>query len=199
MEGLFNCPAELPCLPHLLACPYRPWHVRVPAMMMTLSLFWTVMLAQAAAPAPATPAPAAVVSADTVDSTMKKSIAGNILDTKMVESAVKGAVVRIGLVHRTKPEPRALLHDQLTEIYQVITGSGTLLTGGTSEAPTPAVDPPNLGPTPSFSVTQVGGVRQKVKAGDIVIVPAGLPHRFIELDGPIEYVIYRFEVPASAK
>ena len=170
-------------------------------MLLTLSLLWTLMLAQAAAPAPApaNPAPTSVVSAETIDSTMKTSIAGNILDTKMVESRVKGGIVRVGIVHRTKPEPRALLHDQLTEIYQVIKGSGTLLTGGTSQAPTPAVDPPNLGPTPSFSVTQVGGVSQKVKAGDIVIVPAGLPHRFIELDGPIEYVIYRFEVQASAK
>ncbi|MEQ1731613.1 MAG: hypothetical protein ABL982_24845 [Vicinamibacterales bacterium] len=54
-------------------------------------------------------------------------------------------------------------------------------------------DPPNLGPTPSFYVNQDGGVTQKVKAGDLVIVPAGLPHRFSELDGRIEYVIYRFE------
>ena len=168
-------------------------------MVMTLSLFWTMMFAQAAVPAPATPAPAAVVSADTVDSTMKASIANNTLDTKMVETAVKGGIVRIGIVHRVKPEPRALLHDQLTEIYQVIKGSGTLFTGGTPQEPTTVSDPPNLGPTPSFYVTQAGGVTKKVKAGDIVIIPAGLPHRFSELDGPIEYVIYRFEVPASAK
>ena len=34
---------------------------------------------------------------------------------------------------------------------------------------------------------------QAVKKGDLVIIPAGLPHRFSSLDGPIEYVIYRFE------
>ena len=33
---------------------------------------------------------------------------------------------------------------------------------------------------------------------DRVIVPAGSPHRFTELDGPISYVIYRFE-PVPAK
>ena len=169
---------------------------------MTTILFslWTLALAQAGAgaaasvPSPATPAPAAVVSAETVDATMARSIANNTLDTKMNETPVKGGIIRVGLVHRTKPEPRALLHDDLTEIYQIIKGSGTLFTGGTPQDPTSVSDPPNLGPTPSWYVTQAGGVTRKVKPNDIVIIPAGLPHRFSELDGPIEYVIYRFEV-----
>jgi hypothetical protein len=159
---------------------------------------WTLALAQAGAaaasvPSVATPAPAAVVSAETVAATMARSIANNTLDTKMNETPVKGGIIRVGLVHRTKPEPRALLHDDLTEIYQIIKGSGTLFTGGTPQGPTPVSDPPNLGPTPSWYVTQEGGVTRKVKTNDIVIIPAGLPHRFSELDGPIEYVIYRFE------
>jgi len=169
---------------------------------MTTILFslWTLALAQAgaaaaaSAPSPATPVPAAVVGAETVSATMARSIASNTLDTKMNETPVKGGIVRVGLVHRTKPEPRALLHDDLTEIYQIIKGSGTLFTGGTPQEPTSVSDPPNLGPTPSWYVTQAGGVTRKVKPNDIVIIPAGLPHRFSELDGPIEYVIYRFEV-----
>ena len=59
-------------------------------------------------------------------------------------------------------------------------------------------DPVNLGLTPSFYVTQVGGVSQKVKPKDMIIVPAGTPHRFTQLDGPICYVIYRFE-PTQTK
>jgi hypothetical protein len=144
-------------------------------------------------PGAAAPVPAAVVTAETVKETMERSIANNTLDTKMNETNVKGGIVRVGLVHRTKPEPRALLHDDLTEIYQIIKGSGTLFTGGTPQDPTDVSDPPNLGPTPSFYVTQSGGTTRKVKPNDIVIIPAGLPHRFSELDGPIEYVIYRFE------
>jgi mannose-6-phosphate isomerase-like protein (cupin superfamily) len=155
----------------------------------------TFLLAQGLSTMPA-PAPAAIVPAETVDATMQRSIANNTLDTKMVETAVKGGIVRIGIVHRTQPEPRALVHNQLTEIYQIIQGSGTLFTGGAPQEPTPVSDPPNLGPTPSFYVTQgAGAVTRKVKAKDIVIIPAGLPHRFSELDGPIEYVIYRFETP----
>ena len=35
--------------------------------------------------------------------------------------------------------------------------------------------------------------RVKVGPRDLVIMPAGVPHRFTQLDGPISYVIYRFE------
>jgi mannose-6-phosphate isomerase-like protein (cupin superfamily) len=124
---------------------------------------------------------------------MRRSIAGNILDTKVKEAAVKGGIVRVGVVHRIAPETRALMHQELTEIYNIVEGSGTLLTGGEAQAASPVSDPPNLGPTPSFYVTQVGGVSQKVKPKDMIIVPAGTPHRFTQLDGPISYVIYRFE------
>jgi hypothetical protein len=162
-----------------------------------LSLLW-MLLAQAA-PLAQSPAPAAVVTAETVDATMRQSIANNTLDTKMNETPVKGGIVRIGIVHRLKPEPRALLHNELTEIYQIISGSGTLFTGGTPQEPTPVSDPPNLGPTPSFYVTQAGGTTRQVKPKDIVIIPAGIPHRFSQLDGPIEYVIYRFEPSAAPR
>jgi oxalate decarboxylase/phosphoglucose isomerase-like protein (cupin superfamily) len=112
--------------------------------------------------------------------------------TTAPRAAAAQAIV-VGIVHRTTPEPRALRHNERTQIYKVIKGSGLLFTGGAPQAPTPVSDPPNLGPTPGFDVTQDGGVTQKVKAGDLVIIPAGLPHRFSELDGPIDYVVYRFE------
>ena len=94
----------------------------------------------------------------------------------------------------TSAEARALMHDDLTEIYQIIEGSGTLLLGGTIEDKRPVSDPPNLGPTPSYFVTQVGGVTRKIGPNDLVILPAGVPHKFTQLDGPISYVIFRFEV-----
>jgi hypothetical protein len=28
---------------------------------------------------------------------------------------------------------------------------------------------------------------------DVIIVPAGMPHRFSQLDGAIVYMVYRFE------
>ena len=90
------------------------------------------------------------------------------------------------------------MHQELTEVYQIIEGSGTITTGGAMANPRPVSDPPNLGPTPTFSGESTGGVSRKVGPKDIVIVPAGMPHRFTQLDRPITYIIYRFE-PAQSK
>jgi mannose-6-phosphate isomerase-like protein (cupin superfamily) len=155
-------------------------------MLMLISLLGGMLLAQG-------PSQATVISAADIDATMKESVSKNTLDKKVRETPVKGGIVRVGIVHRTSAEARALMHDELTEIYQIIEGSGTLLMGGTIEDKRPVSDPPNLGPTPSYFVTQVGGTTQKVGPRDLVIMPAGVPHRFTQLDGPISYVIYRFE------
>ncbi len=158
-------------------------------MLTLFTLAWGLLLAQAAGPMP-------YVSASEIETTMRRSVAENILDTKMEEVTVRGGIVRVGLVHRKNAEAAALMHENLTEIYHIIEGSGTLVVGGRMENQRPVSDPPNLGPTPSFSGTQVGGVSQKLSPKDVVIVPAGMPHRFIQLDGPISYVIYRFEATA---
>ncbi len=137
--------------------------------------------------------PAAYVDAADIDATIRRSIAGNLLDTKIEEQAVKGGVLRVGVVHRAAPEPRALMHQELTEIYTIVEGSGTLITGGTFQDAKAVADPPNLGNTPTFYGNQQGGGIQRVKPKDVIIIPAGTPHRFLALDGPITYVIYRFE------
>ena len=159
-------------------------------MLMPMMLFWGVMLAQAAAPPPAT-----FVGAGEIEATMRESIANNTLDKRVAMAPGPRGIVRVGVVHRSTQEPRALMHDELTEIYQIIEGSGTLVTGGATTDCAPVADPPNLGPTKSYFCTMTAGVSQKVKAKDVIIVPAGTPHKFSQLDGPISYVIYRFEAP----
>ena len=154
------------------------------------AVFASAMQAQNAAP----PSPAAIVTADQISAQLERSVAGDILDTKVNETAVKGGLIRVGIVHRSAPETRALLHDDLTEIYQILEGTGTLVTGGSMENQRAVSDPPNLGDTPSYFVTQVGGNEQEVGPGDVVILPAGIPHRFSALAGTISYIMYRFEV-----
>lgn len=140
---------------------------------------------------------AAVVKAADWQATMSRSVAGNILDTKVNETPVKGGLVRVGIVHRTAAENRALMHEELTEIYQIVEGSGTLVTGGDMQEQRAVSDPPNLGATPSYFVTQVGGDTQEIGPGDVVVLPAGIPHRFSVLHSPMSYIIYRFEVMPS--
>ena len=164
-------------------------------MLILHTLLWGFLLAQEPA-RPATP-PATFVGAAEIESTMRESIANNTLDKRVALAPGARGTVRVGIVHRKTQEPRALMHEELTEIYQIVEGSGTLLTGGTMTECRPVADPPNLGPTTSYYCTMAGGVRQKVKPKDVIIVPAGTPHKFSQLDGPISYVIYRFEAPPA--
>ena len=162
-------------------------------MLIPLLLFWGCALPQEPIP-PAKP-PATFVAAADIDATMRQSIANNTLDTRVALAAGARGTVRVGIVHRQTQEPRALMHEELTEIYQIVEGSGTLVTGGAMTECRPVADPPNLGPTKSYYCTMTSGVSQKVEPKDVIIVPAGTPHKFSQLDGPISYVIYRFEAP----
>lgn len=83
-------------------------------------------------------------------------------------------------VERRLPRPQgASLHEAQAELFFVIDGAATLLTGGTLVAPTRTGT--NLAGTGIE-----GGVRQAVSKGDFMIVPSGLAHQFVDITSPIQ-------------
>jgi uncharacterized cupin superfamily protein len=83
-------------------------------------------------------------------------------------------------VERRLPRPQgASLHEAQAELFFVIDGAATLLTGGTLVAPTRTGT--NLAGTGIE-----GGVRQAVSKGDFMIVPSGLAHQFVDITAPIQ-------------
>jgi mannose-6-phosphate isomerase-like protein (cupin superfamily) len=138
-------------------------------------------------------APATIISADEIAATLKQSIANNTVDQPIKLAQVPGGhKASLALLRRTKAETSALIHDYVTEIYEIIEGSGTLVTGGSLEDPKES-DLTRLNAGMSHTGVHKGGESRKVKAKDVIIVPAGTAHRFSELDGPIVYLVYRFE------
>jgi mannose-6-phosphate isomerase-like protein (cupin superfamily) len=90
-------------------------------------------------------------------------------------------------------EPIQLMsHNDVTEVYYVIKGEGTLYHGGTIENPTPR----NLATTggPSQGGPSKGKLTQNVGPGDVFIVPAKTPHQ-VNLGAKTEmvYVVFRFD------
>ena len=90
--------------------------------------------------------------------------------------------VSVGVLHRGKTTPGApvgaINHEHVTEVYYVISGSGTLLTGGTVDNPKPAAANSEIvkvavGPSNNATFRQPAQSR-KVGPGDIVIIPAGV-------------------------
>src|SRR5580765_596108 len=133
-----------------------------------------------------------VITSDEIAATLKQSIANNVVDAPVKLAEVPGGKASLAVLRRTKAETSALIHDRVTEIYQIVEGSGTLVTGGSLEDPKEN-DLTRLNAGMSHTGVHRGGESRKVKAKDVSIVPAGMAHRFSELDGPITYLVYRFE------
>ena len=134
-----------------------------------------------------------VISADEIAATLKQSIANNTVDQPIKLAELPGGhKASVALLRRTKPETSALIHDYVTEIYQIVEGSGTLVSGGTLMDPKES-DLTRVNAGMSHTGIHHGGESRKVKPKDVIIVPAGMAHRFSELDGPIVYLVYRFE------
>jgi mannose-6-phosphate isomerase-like protein (cupin superfamily) len=134
-----------------------------------------------------------VITADEIAAVLKQSIANNVVDAPVKLADVPGGhKASLAVLRRTRAETSALIHNRVTEIYQIVEGSGTLVTGGALENPS-AMDLTRLNAGPSQTGTHKGGESRRVGPKDVIIVPAGMPHRFSELDGPIVYLVYRFE------
>ena len=67
----------------------------------------------------------------------------------------------------------AELHENFADVFCVLEGRATLLTGGT------VVNPQQVGPGEIRGASIEGGTRQELGAGDIAHVPAGVPHQML--------------------
>jgi len=93
-----------------------------------------------------------------------------------------------------KTPDSSLLHDRVTEVYQILTGAGMFETGGTLVDGKP-VDLTSEAAGPSVRGTIQGGESRRVGPGDVVVIPPGVPHRFSRLEGTITYLVTRIEAP----
>ena len=92
--------------------------------------------------------------------------------------------------------PGAIAHDQQTEGYLIISGGGTLVTGGkivNGRRSGPESDVTKILNGPSCSGAAVGAdvVKKVVKTGDIIIIPAGVPHGWTDITDHVDYLSFR--------
>ena len=67
----------------------------------------------------------------------------------------------------------AELHERFADLFFVLSGKATLVTGGT------VMGAETVGPGEVRGSSIEGGVRQELRAGDVVHVPAGVPHQML--------------------
>jgi mannose-6-phosphate isomerase-like protein (cupin superfamily) len=90
--------------------------------------------------------------------------------------------------------PSGIFHDDTAESYVVISGSATLITGGTivnGKRSAPDSEVTTILNGPSCGGTMVGYTSREIKTGDIIVIAEGVPHGFSTIPDHITYLSIR--------
>src|SRR5580704_15486835 len=101
------------------------------AMRKTLLGTFAGLLVMTAQTTPTAPIGATYLSGKDVQETLKGAPKNSATDQELRTVDAGKLNVGIGVVYRSsKAKPSAVEHDNLTEVYQILEGAGTLTTGG---------------------------------------------------------------------
>ena len=145
--------------------------------------------------------PGTYIPLSELDAYAKKAMAEKLIDQQMRDIDIGKAHVGIGMVYRTrldKPLPNSVAeHDLVSEVYHIISGSATLVLG-------PDIVNRQRRPATLRTVVEYNGpgnngseirngVAHAIKAGDVVVIPAGTGHWFTKIDDHINYLMIRID------
>jgi hypothetical protein len=96
----------------------------------------------------------------------------------------------------TNGTPGGITHDSQTESYVIVSGGGTLVTGGhivngRKSAADSDVTRVLNGPSCSGTIAGADVVKKVVKTGDVIIIPAGVPHGWTDITDHVDYLSIR--------
>ena len=139
--------------------------------------------------------PAVDIPASAIQERLRPRKPAELPNLRVVDAG--GHNVGVGVLYRAEGDKQtAALHYKVSEVYHVIKGSAAFVTGGTlvnaktREAGSMEVN--EDGPGSSGTAIQ-GGVTHQLKAGDVIVIPAGTPHWFSKIDGSIAYLVIRMD------
>ena len=131
---------------------------------------------------------------------VKRAVANQLTDQQIRQVDIGKANVGVAVVHRGKlNNPQAVVaeHDLVSEVYHVIDGSATLVLGpdliGKQRRPSTQTTVRMLNGPGNDAKSMRNGVTYELKAGDVVIIPAGTGHQFTRVDDHITYLMVRVD------
>src|SRR4051794_15894604 len=136
-----------------------------------------------------------------IEGYVQKAIAENRVDQQVRDIDIGKSHIGIGVVHRGKlasPAPESVAeHDQVSEVYHIIDGAATLMLGpdivGAKRRPA-TLETVRLFNGPGSNGSSIrSGTSYDLKAGDVVVIPAGTGHWFTKIDDHIDYLMVRID------
>src|ERR1700730_2585057 len=136
----------------------------------------------------------------------KKAIAESRIDQQARDVDIGKAHVGLGVVYRGKldaPGPDSVAeHDLVSEVYYIMSGSGTLVLGpdiaNMKRRPADAETVRLFNGPGNNGSTIRNGKTYNLKAGDMVVIPAGTGHWFTKIEDHLNYVMVRID-PDTAR
>jgi len=145
--------------------------------------------------------PGYYIPASELQAYTNKAIAEKLTDQQVRDIDIGKAHIGIGMVHRGKLDKPAAdsvaEHDLVSEVYHIIDGSATLVLGADivnrQRRPATQLTVREFnGPGNNGSDIR-NGVAYQLKAGDVVVIPAGTGHWFTKIDDHIDYLMVRID------
>ena len=144
--------------------------------------------------------PTTYVSAEEIQEYADLGLAAGLVDQQVRSLDIGKSKVQVAVAHRgalAERRGRVAEHDLVTEVYYVLSGSGTILTG--PDLVNKVRRPPDNRAVlflngPGNNAEDVrGGVINELKAGDVFVIPAGTGHEFTRIDDHISYLMVRID------
>ena len=144
--------------------------------------------------------PGTYIPKSEIDAYAKRAIANQLTDQQVRQVSIGKANVGVAVVYRGKiNNPAAVVaeHDLVSEVYHVIDGAATLVLGpdlvGKQRRPSTETTVRLLN-GPGNNATGIrNGVAHEIKAGDVIVIPAGTGHQFTKIDDHVTYLMVRID------
>ena len=144
---------------------------------------------------------ATYIATDEFQAYVKRAMANGLVDQQVRSVDIGKSQVGIGVVYRGKLDAPAkdsvAEHDLISEVYHVIDGSATLMTGsdivGMKRRPSTLQTVREYNGPGNNGSSITNGVTYQLKPGDVIVVPAGVGHLFTRIDDHITYLMVRID------
>jgi mannose-6-phosphate isomerase-like protein (cupin superfamily) len=145
--------------------------------------------------------PATYIERGELETYAKRAMDNGLTDQQVRSVDLGKSQLGLGIVYRGKldqpPKDAVAEHDFISEVYHIIEGSATLVTGpnlvDAKQRPATLQTVREYNGPGKNAASIANGTTYHLKPGDVIIIPAGTGHLFTHIDDHITYLMVRID------